>query len=179
MKRLAALWFVGSLAGALLIATVATAGPRRTAGELRVQAILDMSWKFGDFCPPGTPGNLECVRFLGAGGVPGLGRASVTYVKTVEFADPVCPVIQFRTAVIAVAGKGEIRLSVPREICGQTAPATTGPFDVAVTGGSGVYANASGTLQFSSSVFRGETAPIPGPGRSSCRDSISTRPRRH
>ena len=158
MKRLAALWFVGSLAGALLIATVATAGPRRTAGELRVHAILDMSWKFGDFCPPGTPGDLECVRFLGTGSVPGLGRATVTYVKTVEFANPVCPVIQFRTAVIAVAGKGEIRLSVPREICGQTAPATTGPFDVVVTGGSGVYANASGTLQFSSSVFRGETA---------------------
>lgn len=157
MKRLAALGFVGSLAGALLIATVATAGPR-TTGELRVHSIFDMSWKFGDYCPPGTARGLECVRFLGTGSVSGLGRATVSYVKTVEFANPLCPVIQFKTAVIAVVGKGEIRLSVPREICGQTAPANSGPFDVAITGGSGVYANASGTLQFSSSVFRGETA---------------------
>lgn len=141
-----------------MLAAATPAAPSRTTGELRLNAFFNLGWKFGDFCPSGTPAGLDCVRFLGDATVPGLGRTSVTYVKTVDFGLAECPVIQFRTAVITVAGKGEIRLAVPRIVCGQTAPASVGPFEVTVAGGSGVYADASGTLQFSSIVSRGEKA---------------------
>ena len=148
---------VGSLAVGVSLASVAPA-TTRTTGELQVNAVFEMRWAFGDHCPPGTATHLACVRFLGTGGIPGLGLATVTYVKTVDFAKPDCPVVQFRTAVLAVRGKGEIQLSVPREICGQTAPARTAPFEVTIAGGSGAYANASGRLRFSSNVFQSEKA---------------------
>jgi hypothetical protein len=55
---------------------------------------------------------------------------------------------------------------MPRIVCGQTAPAHTGPLEVIVTGGSGVYAGAYGTVQFESSVYAGNLGCGPCGGAS-------------
>lgn len=154
MKRLQSLTIVSVAVVVLLLPAAASAARSRTTGELRLEASFALRYQFGDFCLPGTPTNLACIRFLGEATVPGLGRASVTYLKTLDQTAGDCPVTQFATAVIAVAGKGEIRVVVPRIVCGPTAPAGVGPFEVVVAGGSGVYAGASGTLQFRSQVGR-------------------------
>ena len=145
----------------LLVAFALVAGagatPTQTSGALELRAAFSPRWQFGDFCPPGTPASVSCVRFVGVADVPGLGRATATYTKTIETAR-CAEVEQFTTAVISVAGKGELRLSLPGPVCGQYAPARTGPLEIEITGGSGVYMGASGSVRFSSVVYSGSTA---------------------
>jgi hypothetical protein len=152
---------VGAAAGLALAtptpapAAGATPQTTRSTGALALDAAFTSAWQFGPFCPPATAPGIECVRFTGQANVPGLGRATSTYVKTF---DPVCPgelpVTQFRTAVLEVAGKGAIELALPGTVCGPPAPAQIGPFALTVTGGSGIYAGASGSIEFRSSVYQ-------------------------
>lgn len=148
---------IGALAATLGLAAGASGSPNRPSGALQLRASFTPTWQFGDYCPPGSPRTLECVRFIGTGQVAGLGKATGTYTKTLG-EDNGCDVTQFRTAAISVEGKGEIRLSLPGTVCGRTAPAETGPLDVTITGGSGLYAGASGTVVFRSSVYAGDFA---------------------
>lgn len=114
-----------SLASVLLVAFALVAGagatPTQTSGALELRAAFSPRWQFGDLCPPETPASVSCVRFVGVADVPGLGRATATYTKTIETAR-CAEVEQFATAVISVAGKGELRLSLPGPVCGQYAP---------------------------------------------------------
>ena len=149
--RIAAL---AALAVAVVVAPAAGASQAAgSAAALAVDAAFASAYQFGPFCPPGTAPGIECVRFVGTADVPGLGKATSTYVKTF---DPVCPpdlpVLGFRNAVIDVAGKGSIQLSFGGTHCGPPAPAVTGPLALTVTGGSGIYAGATGSIRFSSSV---------------------------
>jgi hypothetical protein len=143
------------LAAALVTAAGAPGSPTQASETLQLNAALTPTWQFGDYCEPGTPTGFECVRFVGEANVPGLGRATVTYVKVLG-GDPNCPVTQFKTAVIRVAGKGDINLSLPRVVCGPTAPADVGPLDITIAGGTGTYAGASGSVQFKSFVYAGD-----------------------
>lgn len=173
-----------SLASVLLVAFALVAGagatPTQTSGALELRAAFSPRWQFGDLCPPETPASVSCVRFVGVADVPGLGRATATYTKTIETAR-CAEVEQFETAVISVAGKGELRLSLPGPVCGQYAPARTGPLEIEITGGSGVYAGASGSVRFSSSstqaaprAIAADGPAIPGSGRSPCPAWTST-----
>ena len=150
--RIAAL---AALAAAVVVAPAAGASPQAagSAAALAVDAAFASAYQFGPFCPPGTAPGIECVRFVGTADVPGLGKATSTYVKTF---DPLCPpdlpVLGFRDAVLDVAGKGSIHLSFGGTHCGPPAPAVTGPLALTVTGGSGIYAGATGSIRFSSSV---------------------------
>ena len=152
MKRLAIIGLLAIAATAVLQAATA-AGSVRATSELPLSADFDVRYLFGDYCPPGTPADALCIRFRGVGLVRGLGRATITYDKSVREASVGCPVVWARTAVLAVEGKGTIALSLP-PTCSDTAPTSTGPLDVLVTGGSGIYAQASGSLRLSSAVFR-------------------------
>lgn len=148
--------FFGSMLAVLTLAAAAAGSPSQSSGTLQLNAMLAPTWRFdSSYCPPDTPAGVRCVRFVGTANVPGLGRATVVYTKTLGD-DPDCPVTQFRTAVINVAGKGAIDLSHPRTVCGPTAPAEVGPLQITITGGSGLYAGASGTLEFRSSVYGGD-----------------------
>lgn len=143
---------------ALAVAFLLCAGPPAVAssgasGTLQLRGSFSAAYVFGPFCPPATPVGTECVRFVGTGDVPGLGRATSTYVKTL-FEPGACPLVtQFRRAEIEVAGKGTIELSLPGIVCGPTAPAEVGPLEIAISGGTGIYTGAFGGLQFRSSVY--------------------------
>src|SRR5262245_37733489 len=138
---------------ALTAAAGAVASTSRAAGVLELDAWLRMKYQFGDqFCPADAPKFSRCVRFTGAGPLPGLGTATVTYTKYLPSEDPErCPVVQNNAVLIDVAGKGRLELERSGRNCGPTAPATTvSTFDV--TGATGAYAGASGRLTVRSVV---------------------------
>lgn len=138
---------------ALTLAAGASAAPMRTSGTLRLNATLtSIHLANPDYCPPGSSGIVTCVRYVGEGEIPGLGRATSTYTKTVPD-DANCPIILHNSVVIEVAGKGTLELSRPGMVCGSlNLPVTFGPLEFTVTGASGMYAGASGSLTFKSVV---------------------------
>jgi hypothetical protein len=80
--------------------------------------------------------------------VPGLGRVTERYMKTF---DGQCA----RTLpdfAISVAGKGELSGSVTGPACGAVPP-TQVTLDATITGGTGIYAGASGSIQITSAIF--------------------------
>ena len=163
-----------ALAIGLTAVASATSALDRTSGTLRVSATLATKWKFGDaYCPPKSPVNIACVRFVGTGPIPGLGLAKSTYVKTLVNSRG-CAVRQFNRAVIAVAGKGALTVSRRGKACGPTAPARTGPLSYKVSAGTGAYARASGTLVFRSSTDFPDFACGPcGTGRDTWRGTLT------
>lgn len=137
-----------------LVSAAASPASERAVGSLDLRASLSTNFAFGPYCSPGTAPGIECVRFVGSAGLAGLGQTTVRYVKTVG--DPECPdeapVRHFDTVVFDVAGKGTIEMAETGVFCGPPAPATVGPIPLAVTGGTGVYAGASGLLSYTSST---------------------------
>ena len=131
------------------------------SGTLHLRASLAGGYRFGArYCAPDTPAGVGCVRFVGRAAVPGLGRVSEMYTKTTSDPRYGCRwVTELGTAVIAVAGKGEIRVSMSERACSPYAPTEVGPVAGTITGGSGVYAAASGTVQFTSFVATARGLP--------------------
>jgi HYR domain len=141
------------VAVAAIAAGAAAGSGDRTAGTLELNALVSSYYNFDRaYCPAGVPAAGDCVRFTGEGTVRGLGAVTTTYTKILPGADPACVVVQNNSAVITVAGKGTLEVSRPGTICTGPAPLTTGPYTFTVTGGSGAYAGASGTLAFRTSV---------------------------
>jgi len=132
------------------------AGSARMAGTLPLShAVLAGRVNQVD-CPAGTDASTACFQTSGTGVVPGLGVVSEHYLNYVEDPDSSCE-RWHSTPVLTVTGKGELDLSV-RPPQGCVVP-TTGVLNASlvftVTGGSGIYAGASGQGTF---VTRG------GPG---------------
>jgi hypothetical protein len=156
MKTLIALLVV-----AVAVPLGANAAADRSSGTLNVDSTLSSSFRFGlQYCPPGTPSTTtDCVQFAGIGALPGLGRAKVTYVKS--FDDTICPnrVVQQRTTILEVAGKGQLTVAMEHPLCADPAPSS-----VAIRGtiaeGTGAFAGASGSIQIASTV----NAPSCGSG---------------
>lgn len=143
---------LGALAALLLTASL-SASPGAT-GVLQLDGRIATKYRFDDaFCPPGGSMFDRCVRFVGNGQLPGLGRATTTYTKILPGNDFNCSVLNHNTAVIEIAGKGAISVSRTGRLCGPTAPVELPPSTFTVTGGSGMYADAAGTLVFKSSVY--------------------------
>lgn len=143
-----------ALALAWMAASGAIASSSPAAGVLELSASFTMKYQFGDeYCPPEVR-SAQCVRFTGRALVPGLGPTTIQYDKIVVISDADCPVTQFNTAILAVAGKGDLRLTRQGKACGPTAPAGVGPLSYDVTGGTGLFAGASGQLRFNSQVNR-------------------------
>lgn len=151
-RTAAALALVLTLAMTVSAGAVASSSP--AAGVLELEAIVRMTYQFGDqYCPAEAPRFSRCVRFTGEGQVPGLGTAMIAYTKYLPSDEPSCPVVQDNAVVLTVAGKGRIELTRPGRHCGPTAPATTvSTYDVAAA--TGIYAGASGQLRVVSSVAR-------------------------
>jgi hypothetical protein len=155
---------------ALLVtsAPAALAGGSSSSGPLNVNVTLGSAYEFGrQHCPPGTSSTTtECIRFSGAVGIPGLGQAMVSYVKS--FDPTICPdqVTQGETALVDIAGKGQIQIAMDHPVCADPAPSSV-VINGIVTGGTGAFAGASGSLRFASSV----NAASCGPG--GCRGTSS------
>lgn len=151
---------------ALLVAAVAlplgaNASENRARGTLDVNTTISSRYRFGlQYCPPGTPSTTtNCVQFTAANGIPGLGRATITYVKS--FDDTICPgrVVQQKTTLVDVAGKGQLTVAMDYPVCSDIAPSSVVNRGT-IAEGTGIYAGASGSLQFASTV----NAPLCGAG---------------
>lgn len=140
-------------------AAAPSAAPGRVSGHLDVDATFKTAWKFhSTYCPPGTNPGAQCVRSRGTAIVSGLGNAVATYTKMID--DQTCTQpgldhVQFRTLVVAVAGKGDIELSLDGLNCYSPPPINVGPYELRITGASGTFAGAAGTMTFKSFIAAG------------------------
>jgi hypothetical protein len=133
---------------------------------LALHAVLRVKSEPGD-CPVDAPAQPdECFARTGTGVVPGLGSVSEVYTFAVQKDRDGClggDILLASTGRLVVAGKGEIFVSasaLPR--CFVPAAAVlkaSRPFTV--TGGSGIYAGASGTGTLQHDIHAG---PVGGAG---------------
>jgi hypothetical protein len=104
----------------------------------------------GTDCPAGTPNTTSCYSDHGTALVPGLGSVTETFEEMISGATS-CTHTTFGTAVLAVAGKGELdaTLTDPNTCDPPFTSSVSAPFTL--TGGTGPYAGStgSGTLTFS------------------------------
>jgi HYR domain len=123
-------------------ATVSRTGTHRLSGELRLVSVR------GD-CPPGITVPV-CAARTGDGLVPGLGKVTEAYMFLAELDLPPCGTGFGRALAypvrFVVANKGEIDFMVAEAAGCVTAQAVrTQAQDFTITGGTGIYADASGS----------------------------------
>lgn len=172
--------------GALLTAvSPAGAAPERRAadaGTMPLRAELAMTSAPG-ICPPGTPADAECFARTGRGVVPGLGKVSESYTfVVVNETGPACPggqTLRGSVGRFRVADKGEIELRIDASPeCYPVNGVLKGTRPFSVTGGSGLYAGASGggTLHHDAQLrpFGGAAGTDTWSARSPFRGSSST-----
>ena len=125
----------------------ATASTTFAAGNLNLQGSLSMASRDA-VCPDGLPLSTACHSRTAQGEISGLGRASHTYMYNGDFTrcGPGDVVILGYTTTLRVAGKGEISVSVADAPCLLAdIPALNATQSFTVTGGTGIYAGASGS----------------------------------
>ena len=160
----------GSSNGARVSSTGAFMLQTGTAmGSLTFEAVLGMTSTPGP-CPPGSPPDADfCAARTGRGAVRGLGRVSETYTFFVQEGD--CDRVFETTVRLEVAGKGELQLAVDRyrgECISSSLNLSRG---FTITGGSGIYAGASGggAVSHRASPRRAaQPGRTRGPARSMC-----------
>ena len=138
---LAALATALAAAGTVQVASgVAKSGT--ALGSLTFEAVLAMTSTVGP-CPPGSPPDADlCSARTGSGAVRGLGRVSETYAFFVQEGE--CDGVFETTVRLEVADKGELQLEVERYRGECVSSALNLSRGFTITGGSGIYAGASG-----------------------------------
>jgi hypothetical protein len=154
------LLFLASVPVLTVTGVIAVVGALATAaqgdgvapGTLPLRAEVSISYPPAD-CPAGTPRLFECFARTGHAIVPALGSAEESFAYVLENAPAGCTAppgadsvrLPPTTARLHVAGKGEIEFSTSGTSClirGGTLRSSE-PFTI--TGGSGLYARASGS----------------------------------
>ena len=142
-RRLALAALATALAAAATVQVASGVAKTGAAmGSLTFEAALAMRSTPGP-CPPGSPPDADlCAARTGGGAVRGLGEVSETYTFFVQEGD--CDRVFETTVRLEVAGKGELQLAVDqyRGECIESALNLSRAFTI--TGGSGIYAGASG-----------------------------------
>ena len=132
-------FLIGSAVVALAIVPLASGG---ATGTFSLDAAIPMTSTSGP-CPSGSPPNADfCAARTGGGTVRGLGQVSETYTFFVQEGD--CDRIFETTVRLKVADKGELQFAVDRyrgECVSSSLNLSRG---FTITGGSGIYAGASG-----------------------------------
>lgn len=134
---------IGVLACAATVQVASgTAKTGATTGSLTFEAVLSMSSTFGP-CLPGSPPEADvCAARTGSGAVHGLGGVSEKYTFFVKEGD--CDIVFETAARFDVEGKGELQLAVDRYRGECISSALNLSRAFTITGGSGIYAGASG-----------------------------------
>lgn len=138
--------------GVVLAATVtASASGERTAGTLRLAnaTMQGRSARSLVGCPQGAPDGAICWTVDDLGAVRGLGTVDDAGVLVVQAPHTSCEIWQ-STTTLTVAGKGTVQLSVrnPPGVClddGSGSGLHEAALAYTVTGGTGAYADASGS----------------------------------
>jgi hypothetical protein len=146
----------------LLLVTPATAQARaKLIGFSSATGALELRARVGvtssrTVCPPGTPGEMiECRSRTGAGVIRGLGRVSVSYLYIAETFEEPSPAtcthpwdvrILATTVRLSTEGKGDVDVSLEAvPTCMHSRNKLLPPSRAfTVTGGTGIYAGASG-----------------------------------
>ena len=132
---------------ALLVAGTSAAADSSFAQTLNLQGSLSMASRDA-VCPDGLPLSTACHSRTAQGEIPGLGRVSHTYMYNGDLTrcGPGDVVILGYTTSVRVVGKGEISVSVADAPCLLAdLPALNATQSFTVTGGTGIYAGASGS----------------------------------
>ncbi|HMI99982.1 MAG TPA: HYR domain-containing protein [Gaiellaceae bacterium] len=139
-----------------------------TMGSLTFEAALGMTSRLGP-CPPGSPPDADlCAARTGSGAVRGLGEVSETYTFFVQEGD--CDRVFETTVRLEVAGKGELQLAVDRYRGECISSSLNLSRTFTITGGSGIYAGASGGGTVS---HRGISTPSGSVGRDTWTGTLS------
>jgi len=131
-------------------AAAALASPALSTGTLQLRAALQLVSIRAGVCPPGVRDTVLCPSRTGSGRAPGLGTASVTYSYLVDDAHPACAeggnrVLGYPVR-FGIKGKGELQIAVAeRAECIVGDAAISIGQDFTITGGTGLYAGASGS----------------------------------
>jgi HYR domain-containing protein len=148
-------------------AVASTAGGEVAVGTLALRAEVVIHYP-AISCPGGTPRSFECFARRGSAVVSGLGAVEESYAYVLENAPPGCTAplgtdsvrLWPTTARLRVAGKGEIVVATGGTGCLARpfggALIVSEPF--VVTGGSGVYAGASGSGTVKTASYGPQTA---------------------
>ena len=143
-RRLSLLALIALLLLAAAVGSLAVAHAD-SVGTLQVSRAL-LTTRFDDVaCPAGTPATTSCFRNVGGGVVAGLGKVTTAFTFIYDGFGSACGHVHAEIPIL-VAGKGEIDLAMTSTGC--IDPADPGHFvdsAVTVSGGSGLYANASGS----------------------------------
>ena len=128
-------------------AATATGGSEFATGELALRAELSLNSILGACSPPPAG---ECAARTGSGLVPGLGAVTEKYEFLVGLGPPSCAVgsgeALASSSRFAVAGKGEIHFALAEGECiAEQEPIYNQTQAYRITGGTGVYAGASGS----------------------------------
>ena len=142
-RRLALAALATALAAAATVQVASGVAKTGVAtGSLTFEAVLRMTSRLGQ-CPPGSPPDADvCAARTGSGAVRGLGGVSETYTFFVQEGD--CDRVFETTVRLEVAGKGELQLAVERYRGECISSALNLSRAFTITGGSGIYAGASG-----------------------------------
>jgi hypothetical protein len=133
-----------------LLATLAAAAESQpAASQLDLRARLNVVLDNAVPCPPGSPASLVCPAGTGEGVVTGLGAVTETYTVLLHRGPPFCTEGTIKRlgypARWAIANRGEIYFAVAESAqCFGEFDLGTATLAFTVTGGTGIYAGASG-----------------------------------
>ena len=162
--------FVGAVlaaaaAGLATVAMAATAHGDMRASVASATGTLNLRAELQVFStpvvpPPGAPQDAGCRARSGEGRVPGLGRVSETYTWCYKVGPPTCPAEVAKplatTVRLVVQDKGELHLTLAEGTrCIKPEPVRDEPQEFTITGGTGIYAQASGSGTVERSVGGG------------------------
>lgn len=146
---------------AALVVTGATAaavsGLERGAGSLGLTATLKLVSTLDGSCPPGVSNTTECPSRRGSGRVAGLGDVTVRYSYLADLGHPSCSggsvkILEYPVR-LTVKSKGDLEIAVAaRPDCLSPAAGLSAAQSFTITGGTGVYAGASGSGTVSRSL---------------------------
>ena len=140
-----------------------------TTGTLELRAVLRLESVLGVPCPPDVPPGYLCAARTGAGTVPGLGRVTDAYTFRTDQAPAGCPPQTVKVpgypVRFAVAGKGELQVTLAENP--ECLPEGGGQFsgrdaaqDFTITGGTGIYAGASGRGRVTRALANSNTGAV-------------------